>query len=202
MRLYAKFLLAIGVIILAAAGGWLCWTGFRLPVRAKTTVSPLVAIQAVQNNHSAGTAASTTAANATQSESWADTIDTALTTGVNEAGSAQMLLNALPGLPVAGQVEAAEHITNLLPDEMYASAGAYLTNAAIASDAREVLFSDLLHRPNSIKLAWLLEVARTPGLDQAAEARDTLELFLGEDYGVNWNVWSDKIHVWLRENPE
>ena len=103
---------------------------------------------------------------------------------------------------MAGQVEAAEHITNLLPDEMYASAGAYLTNAAIASDAREVLFSDLLNRPNSIKLAWLLEVARTPGLDQAAEARDTLELFLGEDYGVNWNVWSDKIHVWLRENPE
>ena len=73
---------------------------------------------------------------------------------------------------------------------------------AVAADVREVLFSDLLNRPNSIKLAWLLEVARTPGLDQAAEAKDTLEVFLGEDYGANWNVWSDKIRVWLRDNPE
>ena len=73
---------------------------------------------------------------------------------------------------------------------------------AVAADVREVLFSDLLNRPNSIKLAWLLEVARTPGLDLAAEAKDTLEVFLGEDYGANWNVWSDKIRVWLRDNPE
>lgn len=205
MRLYAKFLLAIGVIILAAFGFWLCWMGFRLPVRAKTALAPLVEIQIAQNNNNrAGQppATATATGNTPQASGWEDAIDTALTTGVNEAGSAQMLLNALPTLPVAGQVEAAQHIVNLLPDNAYVSAGAYLTNTAVAADVREVLFSDLLNRPNPIKLAWLLEVARTPGHDQAAEARDTLEVFLGEDYGANWNVWSDKIRVWLRDNPE
>jgi hypothetical protein len=203
MRLYAKFLLAIGVLALAALGFWLCWMGFRLPVRAKTAATPLAESHTAQYLNTPATAAtSSTTANSTQSGGWADTIDTALTTGVNEAGSAQMLLNALPGLPVAGQIEAAEHIVNLLPDAAYVSAGAYLTNTAVAADVREVLFSDLLNRPNSIKLAWLLEVARTPGLDQAEEAKDTLEVFLGEDYGANWNVWSDKIRVWLRDNPE
>ena len=203
MRLYAKFLLAIGVLILAAFGFWLCWMGFRLPVRAKTAAAPLAESQTAQNFNTTPTAAvSGATASAGQSGGWADTIETALTTGVNEAGSAQMLLNALPTLPVAGQVEAAEHIVNLLPDAAYVSAGAYLTNTAVAADVREVLFSDLLNRPNSIKLAWLLEVARTPGLDLAAEAKDTLEVFLGEDYGANWNVWSDKIRVWLWDNPE
>ena len=37
---------------------------------------------------------------------------------------------------------------------------------------------------------------------KAAEAKDWLELYIGEDYGTNWSQWTDKTQQYLKDNPD
>ena len=61
-------------------------------------------------------------------------------------------MELLPQLPEEGQEEAAEHLANLLPDDQYAAAGQMLTNLKTTEPVMDVLMSDLLNRPNTLKM--------------------------------------------------
>jgi hypothetical protein len=76
------------------------------------------------------------------------------------------------------------------------------TNAAIAEPVLDVLMTDVLNRPNQLKLPALLDVARIPNHPKAEEARDILEVFVDENYGQDWNAWSAAVDKWLKENPD
>jgi hypothetical protein len=91
---------------------------------------------------------------------------------------------------------------NLLSDEDYGPFAGYLTNAATPAEVFDIIFADVLNRPNHIKLPSLLDVARHGQPEQASEARDFLEIFIGEDYGTDWATWSVKVKEWLKENPD
>ena len=112
------------------------------------------------------------------------------------------MLALFPQLPAAAQPAAAHHIVNLLPDDSYPSFATHLTNANASAEVRAVIYADLLHRPNAIKLPWLLAVARSPGVSQAGEAAALLQATLREDHGANWNVWSERVRAWLQANPD
>jgi len=139
---------------------------------------------------------------------WEEKIDELLTTQEDETQKAKRLLAMFPNLPEDGQVEAAQHLSNLMPDEEYASLAHTLTNAAMPEAVLDVLMTDVLNRPNKIKLDTLFEVARTPNHAKAEEARDILEVFLDDvDWDAvkasgNWDTVRTEKDKWLKENPD
>jgi hypothetical protein len=133
---------------------------------------------------------------------WEEKIDGILTAQDEDGQKATRLLAMFPNLPEDGQVEAAQHISNLLPDEQYSSLAQALTNAAMPEAVLDVLMTDVLNRPNQLKLETLLDVARTPTHPKAEEARDVLEVFVDENYGEDWAAWKNAVEKWLKENPD
>ena len=133
---------------------------------------------------------------------WEQKIDDALASGKDEAETAKTILGMFPKMPPEGQISAAQHIVNLLADEDFGSFAGNLTNSAVSTDVHEIIFADLLNRPNKIKLPMLLEVARNGKPEQVTEAKDFLEVFVGEDFGTDWNLWQAKVQEWLKENPD
>jgi len=132
---------------------------------------------------------------------WEERVDVILITEEPESEKAKKMLDIFPNLPEKGQVEVARHLSNLVSDGDYASLSRYLTDSSLPQPVLDILFGDILNRPNSLKLPALLEVARDPENANATQAHDILELFLGEDYGTDWNVWQVKVDQWLRDNP-
>jgi hypothetical protein len=129
-------------------------------------------------------------------------IDEVLASEADSAEKAQKLLEALPTLPLSSQVEAAQHVANLIPNTNYAALTHLITNALTPSDVSEVLTADLLNRPNGLKLPLLLEVARTPGHPWRSEAKSMLELYVQQDFGADWAAWSQAVQDWLKDNPD
>jgi hypothetical protein len=133
---------------------------------------------------------------------WEDNVDQILTSTNEDADKAKQMLGMFPNLPPDGQVEVAQHMANLMPDQDYASLASLLTNSALPEDVLDVLLADALNRPNSVKLPTLLGVARDPQNPKAPEARELLQLFLDNDYGNDWTTWQSKMDDWLKENPD
>jgi hypothetical protein len=133
---------------------------------------------------------------------WEDRLDAVLGSNSQESEKVHQLLAMFPLLSEDGQVEVAQHLSNLVPDEEYASFGGYLTNPAIPESVLDILLSDALNRPNALKLPLLLEVARDPQNPKSGEAKDLLELYLEEDYGNDWDQWRAKTEQWLKDNPD
>jgi hypothetical protein len=103
---------------------------------------------------------------------------------------------------VDGRVEALQHAVNLLADEDYAPMGQMLGDPKIPEDEVEILMRDVLNRPDALKLPLLLQVARTGGHVKAGEAREILEVLLGESYGDDWDKWQAGVDELLKERPE
>jgi len=133
---------------------------------------------------------------------WEDKLEEILTADGEDSDKAKQLLAMFPHLPEEGQVEVAQHLSNLTADKDYAPLGSYLTNSSTSEEVKDVLMADLLNRPNSLKLPLLLDVARDPTSPKASEAKDILELFLEEDYGTDWPTWQSKMQQWLADNPD
>ena len=133
---------------------------------------------------------------------WEDKLDDILGAEGEEAQKAKQLFELFPHVPEDGQVELAQHLSNLVSDQDYAALGKLLGDANQPEAVLDVLLADLLNRPNAIKLPELLEIARNAQHPKAQEAKDLLELYLEEDYGADWNKWQAKTEQWLKENPE
>lgn len=133
---------------------------------------------------------------------WEEKIDDVLGAQDEDPQKVKRLLEMFPRLPEDGQVEAAQHLSNLTPDEQFASLANILTNAAMPEAVLDVMMTDVLNRPNQLKLEALLDVARTPNHPKAEEARDVLEVFVDENYGDNWAAWKSAVDKWLKENPD
>jgi hypothetical protein len=139
---------------------------------------------------------------------WEQRIDDVLTGQDEEAAKARRLLEIFPRLPEDGQVEAAQHISNLLPDEQFAEIAKLLADPKTPEGVLDVLMTDVLNRPNKLKLDSLFDVARTPNHPKAEEARDVLEVFLDDvDWDAvkasgNWDPVKAEKDKWLKENPD
>ena len=133
---------------------------------------------------------------------WEQRLDDILGSEGEETAKAKQLLALFPNLPEDGQVEVAQHLSNLLSDQEYAPLGKLLTDSKLPEAVLDVLVVDVLNRPNALKLPLLLDIARDSEHPKAAEAKDLLELYLEEDYGNDWNKWQAKMQQWLRENPD
>lgn len=139
---------------------------------------------------------------------WEQKIDDVLTGQDDEGAKARRLLDIFDRLPEDGQVEAVQHISNLLPDEQYAELSKRLVDPKTPEGVLEVLMTDVLNRPNKLKLDALFDVARLPNHPKAEEARDVLEVFLDDvDWDAvkasgNWDLVRAEKDKWLKENPD
>ena len=105
----------------------------------------------------------------------------------------------LPSLTKDGQVEASQHIVNLLPDEQWSKVNHIWRNPAFNEDVIEVLTTDLFNRDDKVKLPALLEAIRIPNHHAREEAKTTLQVFLDEDYGDDVGKWDSAMKAYLKK---
>jgi len=133
---------------------------------------------------------------------WEATIDQILRSNVSEAQMAQMLINILPTLPEDGQIEAANHIANLLPDSDYNSVRPLLLNPSLPESVLSVFFTDLMNRDDPTKLNSFLQIAQIPTHPFHEEALSDLQIYVGDDYGEDWSKWDSAVKQYLKTAAE
>ncbi len=133
---------------------------------------------------------------------WEQKIEQALRADIGETETAQLLINLLPTIPGEGQVEAAQHISNLLLDKDYSRVLPLVKNPKISREVLDVFVSDLLNRTDSVKLTTLLEIAKQPNHPHQAEAISDLQIFLDEDHGNDWNKWDASLKAYLKKQAQ
>ena len=133
---------------------------------------------------------------------WEEKIDDVLSAQDEDPQKVKRLLEMFPRLPEDGQVEAAQHLSNLTPDEQFASLANILTNAAMPEAVLDVMMTDVLNRPNKLKLDALLDLIRIPNHPKAEEARDVLEVFTDKQCGDDWACWKAGVDAFRAENPD
>ncbi len=139
---------------------------------------------------------------------WEQRIDELLTGTEDEALKAKKMLAMFERLPEDGKVEAAQHISNLLPDDQFAELAKLLLDPKMPEEVLEVLMTDVLNRPNALKLNTLFDLAKMPNHPKAEEARDVLEVFLDDiDWEKvkqtgDWSPVGKEVEKFIAENPE
>jgi hypothetical protein len=133
---------------------------------------------------------------------WRDRVDAILSSEEDPNLKAGQMLQLLPRLPQEGQVEVVQYASDLLPDTNYWAVGMYLTATNTPEQVRDVLLAGLLQRPDSIKLPYLLAMARDQANPQAGQARLYLSSFLDQDYGHDWARWQAGVEQRVRDNPD
>ena len=120
----------------------------------------------------------------------------------DDTNKTAQLLALLPQLPEEGQIEVAQNLSDLVEGQDYAPLGQLLRAGQLPASVLDVLMTDALGRPDSLKLPLLLELAENPNHPDAGEAREMLGSFLGADYGDDWNLWRQKVQEQLRETSD
>jgi len=133
---------------------------------------------------------------------WEEQIDDIVGSDEPDTNKVHQLFALFPKLPPDGQEEAAQHLSNLVDDEDYAPLGEMLKNDKLPEGVLDELLADVLNRPNNLKLPALLAVASDANHVKHDEAKDLLELYLGEDYGTDWNSWGQHMTNWMQQNPD
>ena len=133
---------------------------------------------------------------------WEEKIDDIVGSDEPDTNKVKQLFALFPKLPEDGQEEAAQHLSNLVDDDDYSQLGDLLKNDKLPEGVLDELLADALNRPNGTKLPLLLDVASDSNHAKKDEAKDLLELYLGEDYGDDWNSWGQHMTNWMQQNPD
>jgi hypothetical protein len=134
---------------------------------------------------------------------WEDTVDDIVGSDDPDTNKVARLFALFSTLPPDGQEEVVQHLSNLVEDTNYAQLGQLLTNATLPQGVLDELMSDVLNRPNGLKLPMLLTVGQDPNNPEHDEAKDLLELYLGDDPSTNnWAGAGEMVTNWLKQNPD
>lgn len=159
--------------------------------------APIASVPVAQSNTVAQSAT-----NADTEAEWEDKIDNIIGSDDSDSNKVNQLFALFPTLPPDGQEEVVQHLSNLVDDDNYAPLGELLKNDKLPEGVLDELLADALNRPNNLKLPELLDVASDPNNAKHDEAKDLLELYLGQDYGDDWNNWGTQMTNWLQQNPD
>lgn len=113
--------------------------------------------------------------------------------------TAQNLISILPTLSPDGQVECAQHISNLISDTDYQKIMPFWKNPATNPDVIEVFATDMMNREDAIKLPAMLEAAKIANHPYQEEAVTNLEIFLDAEFGTDWAKWDAAIKGYLKK---
>ena len=134
---------------------------------------------------------------------WDKQIDALLASDGTDAEIADKLLELYPHMPTEGQADLILEIAPRIANDSYSNKlSVILTNATAPEEVLETLLTDLIDRPDTIRLPRLLDMARSKDNPKSGDAHDLLEALLGDDYGDDWDQWSKKISEWIASHPE
>ena len=131
--------------------------------------------------------------------SWQQVIQGILMNDGEPAMLSDRLASALPGLPPEGQMEAAQHMVNLLGDQEYAVAATVYFNSAIPEPVRRLVFEDFMNRPNAVKLPLLVRTLRERAHPMRNVALENLQVFIGRDEGDDPSRWEVAVSQTLEQ---
>ena len=123
-------------------------------------------------------------------------------TNADHTNTAQSLINLLPALSKDGQVECAQHISNLLSNEEFKRVMPIWRNPSFNPDVIEVFATDLLNREHQVMLPAMLDAVRMPNHPYYEEAKTTLQVFLDEDYGNDVGKWEIAMKDFLKKEAD
>lgn len=123
-------------------------------------------------------------------------------TDQDHANTAQALINLLPTLTPDGQVEAAQHISNLIDDKDYGKLMPIWRNPTYNPDVLEVFATDLMNREHKVMLPAMLDAIRLPNHPFHDEAKSNMEIFLDHDYGNDVAAWEKAMKEYLKKEAE
>ncbi|MEI7865477.1 MAG: hypothetical protein WCI38_08900, partial [Chthoniobacterales bacterium] len=131
---------------------------------------------------------------------WEDRLDQLLTTEADNATTVRGLLSSLPGLPPDAREEFVAHAVNLCEDEQFGLLGEIYLDAQNPRSVTEIIFNDVLNRPDEIKLPLLAKTLRNAAHPMAGEAREILEMYLELEPGViPPNGWEQAVDTYLKQ---
>jgi len=134
---------------------------------------------------------------------WEIAINKLLDSDEDNSQVAASLAALAPSLPFDGQLEAVQHMVNLTDDENYSLASNMLLQMGWHPDLRAIVFSDVLDRPNAIKLPVLLAILGNPADQLRGEAHTNLQAVIGQDFGPDAKLWAPAVQELLaREQAE
>lgn len=134
---------------------------------------------------------------------WEQPINEIRESGLSSTEKSTGFLRMMPGLPLAGQLEAAEQLMFEIEDGDMDLLQPLLANTALPRPVLDMVFEDLLNRPSQIHLAASVSILRVPGHPLRDSALDNLRTWTGEDYGEGADEWSqavDSFLVWEKEH--
>lgn len=123
-------------------------------------------------------------------------------TSADIINTAQALINLLPELTKSGQVECAEHITNLLSDEEFPRALPIWVNPVSDPDVLEVFAKDLMNRPARVMMSAMLDAIKMLKHPYHEEAKRTMQNLLDQDHGDNIPQWERAMIAFLEKEAD
>jgi len=132
-------------------------------------------------------------------ETWQAAINSILTDDAEPVVLSKRLAVALPGMPLEGQLEAAQHMVNLLGDEEYVTAESIYFHSGMPEQVRRLVFEDFMNRPNALKLPLLVRTLREYGHPLRGEALENLQVYIGRDEGDDPNRWDAAVREALEK---
>ena len=131
---------------------------------------------------------------------WEDRLDQLLTAETDPATTVRGLVSSMRQLPPEAQEQYAAHAVNLCGDEQFALLGEIYLNAQTPQVVTETIFSDLLNRPDEIKLPLLAKTLRNAAHPMAGKAEEILRTHIGLAPGmIPPNGWEQSVDAYLKQ---
>lgn len=123
-------------------------------------------------------------------------------TDQDHTNTAQALINLLPTLSSDGQVECAQHVSNLLTDQEYGRVMHIWRNPSFNPEVIEVFATDLMNREHKVMLPAMLDALKMPNHPYHEEAKTTLEVFLDGDFENDVPKWEKAMKDYLKKEAD
>lgn len=135
-----------------------------------------------------------------QGVTWEDRLDQILTKKTDNATTVRGLLSSLRGLPPEAREEFVAHAVNLCEDAQFGLLGEIYLDAQNPRSVTEIIFNDVLNRPDGIKLPLLAKTLRNAAHPMVGEAKEILEMYLELEPGaIPPNGWEQAVDTHLKQ---
>lgn len=111
-------------------------------------------------------------------------------TGNDFSTTVRELLAVIPKLDPESQADAAQHVANLSDDSLAVEWSEKIVSRQLPDPACEVLFHDMLNRPQAILMPFLASLADSPKSPLHAPSVEILNVIFGTPpVGTSWKMW-------------
>lgn len=130
---------------------------------------------------------------------WEDRLDQLLTAETDAATTVRGLVSSMRQLPPEAQEQYAAHAVNLCGDGQFGLLGEIYLNVQTPQAVTETIFSDLLNRPDTIKLPLLAKTLRNAAHPMAGRAEEILRTYIALEPGtIPPNGWEQAVDAYLK----